>query len=100
MFDVFWMNVAAAFALLNVALVGVLIYAYADSWRHIRSGFTASLLVFAIFLLVQNFVIIVFWYVMYTTVSEPIVQAAAPYLTAVNAAEALGLSILTRSTLR
>ena len=100
MFDVFWMNVAAVFALLNVALVGALIYAYAQSWRAVRSSFTASLLIFAIFFLVQNFVIIVFWYVMYTTVSEPIVQAAAPYLTAVNAAEAIGLVMLTRSTLR
>jgi hypothetical protein len=98
MFDVFWMNVAALFALVNVALVGVLIYAYAQSWRHIRSGFTASLLIFAVFFLVQNFVIIVFWYVLYTTVSVPVVVAAAPYLTAVNAAEAIGLGMLTRST--
>jgi hypothetical protein len=100
MFDVFWMNVAAVFALVNVALVGALIYAYAQSWRHIRSNFTASLLVFAVFFLVQNFVIILFWYVMYTTVSEPIVSAAAPYLTGVNVAEAVGLGLLTRSTWR
>jgi hypothetical protein len=100
MFDVFWMNVAAVFALLNVGFVGALIYAYAQSWRQLRSNFTASLLVFAVFFLVQNLVIILFWYVMYTTVSEPIVQAAAPYLTGVNAAEAVGLAMLTRSTWR
>lgn len=98
MFDVFWMNVAAVFALLNVGFVGALIYAYAQSWRQVHSSFTASLVVFAVFFLVQNLVIVIFWYVLYTTVSEPIVQAAAPYLTAVNAAEAVGLGMLTRST--
>lgn len=100
MFDVFWMNVAAVFALLNVGLVAALIYAYVQSWRAVKSSFTIGLVVFAVFFLVQNFVIIVFWYVMYTTVSEPIVEAAAPYLTAVNAAEAIGLAMLTRSTWR
>lgn len=98
MFDVFWMNVAAVFALLNVVLVGLLTYAYFQSWRRVRSGFTASLIVFSVFFLVQNFVIIVFWYVLYTTVSMPVVEAAAPYLTAVNAAEAVGLGMLTRTT--
>ena len=100
MFDVFWMNVAAVFAFVNVALVGLLIYAYVDSWRKIRSGFTVSLIVFSVFFLVQNLVIIVFWYVLYTTVSVPVVEAAAPYLTAVNAVEALGLGMLTRTTWR
>jgi len=99
MFDVFWMNVAAVFALVNVGLVGVLIYAYTQIWRVFHSNFTVSLLVFAGFFLVQNFVIIVFWFVLYTTVSEPIVQAAAPYLTAVNASEAVALAMLARSTL-
>jgi hypothetical protein len=100
MFDVLWMNVAAIFAFINVGLVGALIYAYAQSWRHVRSSFTASLLVFAVFFLVQNLVILLFWYVLYTTVSESIVAAAAPYLASVNAAEAFGLSLLTRSTWR
>ena len=98
MFDIFWMNVAAVFALINVVLVGLLIYAYVQSWRKVRSGFTASLIVFSAFFLVQNFVIIVFWYVLYSTVSTPVVEAAAPYLTAVNAAEAVGLGMLTRTT--
>lgn len=100
MFDVLWMNVAAVFALLNVVFVGLLIVAYAQSWRKVRSGFTASLIVFAVFFLVQNLVVILFWYVLYTTVAEPVVIAAAPYLAAVNAAEAVGLGMLTRSTWR
>jgi cytochrome bd-type quinol oxidase subunit 2 len=100
MFDVFWMNVAALFALVNVALVVLLTYAYVQSWRQVRSGFTLSLIVFSLLFLVQNLVIIIFWYVLYSTVSLPVVQAAAPYLTAVNAAEALGLGMLTRTTWR
>ncbi len=100
MFDIFWMNVAAVFAFVNVVLVALLIYAYVDSWRKVRSNFTASLTVFAVFFLVQNIVIIVFWYVLYTTVASDVVTAAAPYLTAVNAAEAFGLGLLTRSTWR
>ena len=100
MFEVFWMNVAAIFAFINVALVVILTYAYVQSWRQVRSGFTLSLIVFALLFLVQNLVIIVFWYVLYSTVSLPVVQAAAPYLTAVNAVEALGLGMLTRTTWR
>jgi cytochrome bd-type quinol oxidase subunit 2 len=98
MFDVFWMNIAAVFAIVNVILVGLLTYAYIQSWRKVRSGFTVSLIVFSFFFMVQNFVILIFWYVLYTTVSIPIVEAAAPYLTAVNAAEAVGLGMLARAT--
>ena len=98
MFDVFWMNIAAVFAIINVILVGLLAYAYIQSWRKVRSGFTVSLIVFSFFFMVQNFVILIFWYVLYTTVSLPIIEAAAPYLTAVNAAEAVGLGMLARAT--
>ncbi|HEV2389126.1 MAG TPA: hypothetical protein VGS04_00215 [Nitrososphaerales archaeon] len=100
MFDVFWMNVAAIFALANVAFVAVLIYAYAQSWRRFRSNFTTSLVVFAVFFLLQNLVIVVFWYYLYTLVSsaQPLVEAAAPYLTLVNATETVGLGSLTITT--
>jgi len=102
MFDIFWMNVAAVFAFINVALVLLLIYAYVQSWRKIRSGFTVSLILFAVFFLVQNVVIITFWFVLYSQVPAftSIVTAAAPYLTAINAMEAIGLGTLTRSTWR
>jgi hypothetical protein len=100
MFDVFWMNVAAIFALANVVLVALLIYAYLQSWRKFRSSFTTSLVVFAVFFLLQNVVIVVFWYYLYTLVSsaQPLVEAAAPYLVAVNAMETVGLGSLTVTT--
>jgi len=100
LFNVFWMNVAAIFALANVVFVVLLIYAYIQSWRKFRSSFTLSLVVFAIFFLLQNVVIVVFWYYLYSLVSsaQPLVEAAAPYLTLVNAMEAVGLGTLTVTT--
>jgi hypothetical protein len=100
MFDIFWMDVAAVFALVNIVFVALLIYAYVESWRKVRSSFTVSLIVFAAFFLIQNLVIIVFWYWLYSLVpaAQSTVETAAPYLTLVNAMEAVGLGILTRST--
>lgn len=99
-FNVFWMNVAAVFALANVVLVVLLVYAYVQSWKKFRSNFTISLVVFSIFFLLQNVVIVVFWYYLYTLVSsaQPLVEAAAPYLVAVNAMETVGLGSLTATT--
>jgi hypothetical protein len=100
MFDVLWMNVAALFALANVILVALLIYAYLQSWRSFRSGFTMSLVVFAVFFLLQNVIIVVFWYWLYSLVpaAKPTVEAAAPYLVLVNAMETVGLGTLTSTT--
>ncbi len=93
-FDIFWMNVAAVFAFLNVSFVLILIALYFQSWRRLRSSLSVALMSFAVFFLVQNAVIIVFWYVFYTAV------AAAPYLVAINAMESLALANLLRITWR
>jgi len=100
MFDIFWMNIAAVFALVNVLFVALLIYAYVESWRKVRSSFTVSLIVFAAFFMIQNLIIIIFWYWLYSLVptAQTTVEAAAPYLTLVNAMEAVALGSLTRST--
>jgi hypothetical protein len=99
-FEIFWMNVAAVFALLNVAFVLVLMYLYYQSWRKFKSGFALSLILFATLFLIQNIVIVVFWYVLYGLVptAQTIVEAAAPYLTAINLVEALALGNLVRVT--
>lgn len=99
-FDIFWMNVAAIFAFLNVALVLVLITLYLQSWRRFRSSLSLALILFAAFFLIQNGVIIVFWYVLYGLVpsAQAIVAAAAPYLTVINLAESLALGNLVRVT--
>ncbi|MDA4118990.1 MAG: hypothetical protein OK436_00185 [Thaumarchaeota archaeon] len=101
-FDIFWMNVAAVFAFLNVAFVLLLVVFYFQSWRRVRSSLSLSLMSFALFFLIQNGVIIVFWYVLYGLVpaAQATVEAAAPYLVAVNASESLGLANLVRITWR
>jgi len=99
-FDIFWMNVAAVFAIVNVALVFLLLGLYYQSWRRLRSTFTISLMIFAVFFLVQNLVIIVFWYALYGLVpaAEDIVLAAAPYLVVINLMQSVGLGNLVRVT--
>jgi len=101
-FDILWMNVAAVFGFLNVAFVILLVAFYFQSWRRVRSSLSLSLMSFAIFFLIQNGVIIVFWYVLYGLVpsAQAIVVAAAPYLVAINALESLALANLVRVTWR
>lgn len=97
-FDIFWMNVAAIFAFVNILLVLVLSGLYFQSWRRVRSSLAVALLVFAGFFLVQNLVIVVFWYVLYGLVpqAQQTVASAAPYLVAINATEMLALANLVR----
>lgn len=99
-FDIFWMNVAAIFAFLNVAFVLVLMVLYFQSWRRVHSSLSVSLVTFAGFFLIQNLVIIVFWFVLYGLVpqAQAVVEGAAPYLTAINALESIGLGNLVRVT--
>lgn len=99
-FDILWMNVAAVFALVNVAFVLVLLALYFQSWRKVHSSLSVSLMTFAGFFLIQNFVIIVFWLVLYGLGPQyqSIVESAAPYLTAINALESVGLGNLVRVT--
>ncbi len=101
-FDIFWMNVAAVFAVANVLLVLLLIAVYFQSWKKIRSSLAASLIIFAAFFLVQNVVIIVFWYVLYGLVPEAqaIVVGAAPYLALINFFESAALGNLVRISWR
>ncbi|HYC26822.1 MAG TPA: hypothetical protein VEB67_02225 [Nitrososphaerales archaeon] len=99
-FDILWMNVAAVFAFFNIAVVVVLIALYLQTWRRMRSSLTMGLMLFSVFFLVQNTVIVVFWLVLYGLVpsAQDIVVSAAPYLTAINALEAIGLANLLRVT--
>lgn len=101
-FDIFWMNVAAVFAIANVVLVLILIFAYLESWRKLKSGIAVSLIIFGLFFLIQNLVIVVFWYTLYGLVpaAQGIVVAAAPYLVLVNLFETAALGNLVRITWR
>ena len=94
------MNVAAVFAIVNIGFVLVLSGLYFQSWRRLRSSLSMSLVVFSVFLLIQNLVIVVFWYVLYGLVpqAQSVVVAGAPYLVAINALEAIALGNLVRIT--
>ncbi len=97
-FDILWMNIAAVFAVANVGLVLTLIYFYYQSWKLFPTGFATGLILFASFFLIQNAVIIVFWYVLYGLVAsaQPIIVAAAPYLALINLLETVALGNLVR----
>ncbi|QQG48561.1 MAG: hypothetical protein HY247_07410 [archaeon] len=99
-FGIFWMNVAAVFALLNVAFLLVLGALYFKSWQRLKSGATMSLLAVALFFLLQNLVIVVFWFILYGLVpsAQAIVEAAAPYLVLINLLETAALGNLVRLT--
>jgi len=99
-YDILWMNVAAVFAFVNLALVVGLIALYFQSWRRVPSSLTMGLIVFGTFFLIQNFVIVVFWYVLYGLVAsaQAIVTGAAPYLAVINATESVALANLFRIT--
>ncbi len=101
-FDILWMNVAAVFALANVVLVLILFSVYLQSWMKVRTGFAMGLVLFALFFLIQNAVIVVFWYVLYSLVpaAQSIVVAAAPYLVLINLAETIALGNLVRITVK
>ena len=87
---------AAGAALLNIGLLGGIMAAYIQNMRLIKSYFTAGLVLVASLFIVQNIVIVIFWSNLYTAgpAIKDIVDAAAPYLFAINAAQSAGLAVL------
>ncbi len=84
----------------NVVLVLLLLSVYLQSWRKLRTGLALGLVLFALFFLIQNAIIVVFWYILYSLVpsATDIVVGAAPYLVLINLAETLALANLVRIT--
>lgn len=87
---------AAAAALINIGLLGAIMATYIQNMRLIKSYFTSGLVLVASLFIVQNIVIIIFWSNLYMGGSEikSIVDAAAPYLFAINIAQSGGLAVL------
>ena len=87
---------AAGAALLNIGLLGGIMATYIQNMRLIKSYFTTGLVVVASLFIVQNIVIVIFWSNLYTAgpAIKDIVDAAAPYLFAINAAQSAGLAVL------
>ena len=98
-----WLYVAAVFALANTVLIVILLSLYSSSYRKIRSPFTIGLILFALFFLIQNIAIIIFWYQLYNLVPTAVggvVDAAAPYMTFINLVETVALAILVRVSMK
>ena len=87
---------AAAAALLNIGLLGGIIALYISSLRVIKSYFTWGLVIVAALFIVQNIVIVFFWSNLYMAgpAIKNIVDAAAPYLFAINTVQSGGLAVL------
>lgn len=91
-----FMLAAAGAAITNIGLLAVIIATYIQNARLIKSYFTYGLVLVALLFIVQNIVIVVFWFNLYTAgpAIKNIVDAAAPYLFGINIAQTAGLSVL------
>jgi hypothetical protein len=91
-----FMLAAAVAALLNIGLLGGIVATYIQNMRLIRSYFTIGLVVVASLFVVQNIVIVVFWSTLYMAGPsiKDIVDAASPYLFAINVAQSTALAVL------
>ena len=91
-----FMLAAAVAALLNIGLLGGIVATYIQNMRLIRSYFTIGLVVVASLFVVQNIVIVIFWSTLYMAGPsiKNIVDAAAPYLFAINVAQSAALAVL------
>ena len=87
---------AAAAAILNIGLLGAIMATYVQNLRLIKSYFTFGLVLVASLFIVQNIVIVIFWSNLYMAgpAIKDIVDAAAPYLFAINSAQTAGLAVL------
>lgn len=90
------MLAAAAAAIINIGLLSVITYTYIQNIRLIKSYFTYGLTIVAALFIIQNIVIVVFWFNLYTAGPsiQNIVDAAAPYLFVINLAQSVGLAVL------
>jgi hypothetical protein len=91
-----FMLAAAVAALLNIGLLGGIVVTYVQNMQLIRSYFTIGLVVAASLFVVQNIVIVIFWSTLYMAGPsiKNIIDAAAPYLFAINVAQSAALAVL------
>ncbi len=87
---------AAIAALTNIGLLGGIIATYIQNMRLLKSYFTYGLVIVASLFMLQNIVIVVFWFNLYIAgpAIKNIVDAASPYLFFINLSQSVGLAIL------
>ncbi len=87
---------AAGAAITNIGLLGAVVFTYAQNLRFVKSYFTMGLILVASLFMVQNIVIVIFWFNLYFAgqAIKNIADAAAPYLFFINLAQTCGLAVL------
>lgn len=91
-----FMIAAAIAALLNIGLLGGIMFTYLQNVRLIKSYFTYGLVIVAGLFIIQDIVVVIFWSHLYLAGAaiKNIVDAAAPYLFAINSVQSVGLAVL------
>jgi hypothetical protein len=91
-----YMLAAAAAALTNIGLLGAVIFTYVQNLRLLKTYFTIGLVLVASLFIIQNVVIVIFWFNLYLAGPsiKNIVDAAAPYLFFINLAQTCALALL------
>lgn len=97
-----FMLAAVISAFLNIGLLLVIIGTYVQNMRVIRSYYTSGLVLVASLLMLQNIVIVLFWFTLYMNDKALMMSAdmLAHYLFAINVIQTFGLSILVWITRR
>jgi hypothetical protein len=96
------MLAAVVAAFLNIGLLLVTIGTYIQNMRVIRSYYTSGLVLVAALLMIQNIVIVIFWFTLYMDDKVLMMSAdmVAHYLFAINVIQTVGLSVLVWITRR
>ncbi|HEY7108373.1 MAG TPA: hypothetical protein VH415_03000 [Nitrososphaeraceae archaeon] len=91
-----YMLAAAVAALTNIGLLGAVIFTYVQNLRLLKTYFTIGLVLVASLFIIQNIVIVIFWFNLYLAGPsiKNIVDAAAPYLFFINLAQTCALALL------
>lgn len=97
-----FMLAAVVSAFLNITLLIVTIGTYIQNMRVIRSYYTAGLVLVAALLMIQNVVIVIFWFTLYMDDKALMMSAdmVSHYLFVINVIQTGGLSVLVWITRR
>jgi hypothetical protein len=87
---------AAIAALTNIGLLAYIIAIYIQNTRLLKSYFTYGLVLVASLFMLQNIVIVIFWFNLYLAgpAIKNIIDSASPYLFFINLSQSVGLAVL------
>ena len=97
-----FMLAAVVSAFLNIVLLSITIGTYIQNMRVIRSYYTSGLVLVAALLMIQNIVIVIFWFTLYMDDKALMMSAdmVSHYLFAINVIQTGGLAVLVWITRR